>query len=79
MDEKPDFAVHGTRFAELMLSAAEDLFTEATNLREKTKVLADNIKAQVAEHKAALDDINKRVGALAKVMVEAHEKFLDGK
>ena len=79
MNDKPDFMVHGIKFAEIMIQAAEDLLTEATNFREKTKVLTDSIKQQVTEHKAALDDINSRVHALGKVMVEAHEKFLDGK
>jgi hypothetical protein len=50
--EKPkqyDFTVAGDQIAATLIKAAEDQVTEAQLLLDRTKVLADGIKAQIKE------------------------------
>jgi hypothetical protein len=79
MADKPDFALIGEKMAEVLLKAADDALLEAENLAERTKILAEGIKAQLEEHSIRLADINKRVEALRQNVQSSHEKFIDGK
>ena len=74
-----DFAAVGEKMAEALLKAAEDQLLECENLTERTKILAEGIRAQLKEHSIRLADINKRVEGLRQSVMAAHEKFIDGK
>lgn len=79
--EKPkqyDFTVAGDQIAATLIKAAEDQVTEAQLLLDRTKVLADGIKAQIKEQADMLTDMNKRLHAFGNSMLEAHNKYLNG-
>jgi hypothetical protein len=71
-----DFAAIGDQIAATLLKAAEDQVTEANNLLDSVKVLAEGIAAQLEEHAKLLNDMNERMRAFGKEVVEAHHKYL---
>ena len=79
ISEKPDFAIQGERIADALTKAAEDLSLEAEHLMERTKILAEGIRAQLDEHSVRLADINRRVRALSESVLAAHDKFINDK
>lgn len=78
-DGKPDFAVQGERVTDALTKAAEELLLDAENLKERTKILVDSVKANLDDHTVRLADINRRVRALSEGVMAAHEKFINDK
>ena len=78
-EEQPEFAVIGHKIAEALVKAAEDQFTEAQNLLERTKFLAESIRMQVDEQAIKLADINRRVRGLGDSVLAAHDQFINRK
>jgi len=70
-----DFEHLGLRIAESLLLAAENQVTEAQNLFERTKVLAEGIRAQVKEHTELVTNLNGRLKTFGAQMLDAHRKF----
>lgn len=79
VNDRPEFAVQGDMIADALLKAAEDQLLEAENLLERTKILADSIKAQINDHSVRLADINRRVRALGESVLAAHDRFINDK
>jgi hypothetical protein len=75
---KHDFTAIGEQIVASLLKAAEDQVTEAQNLLESVKVLAEGIGAQLEEHARMLNDMDDRTRAFGRDVVEAHKKFLNG-
>jgi hypothetical protein len=73
-----DFAKMGEQIADLLVRAAEDRLTEAQNLVDSTKILADGIRAQVVAQTRLLDDMKIGLTTFGSTVVEAHKKFLNG-
>jgi len=73
-----DFEQLGGHLADVMITAAEDMMSEAQRLAEHTRILAADIRAQVDEHSKLLHDINTRLKATGEQMLEAHRKFNGG-
>jgi hypothetical protein len=73
-----DFAKMGEQIADLLVRAAEDRLTEAQNLVDSTKILADGIRAQVVAQTKLLDDMKIGLTTFGTTVVEAHKKFLNG-
>jgi len=71
-----DFTAIGDQIAATLLKAAEDQVTEANNLLDSVKVLAAGVAAQLEEHARLLNDMNERMRAFGKEVVEAHHKYL---
>jgi ATP-dependent protease ClpP protease subunit len=71
-----DFTAIGDQIAATLLKAAEDQVTEANNLLDSVKVLAEGVAAQLEEHAKLLNDMNERMRAFGKEVVEAHYKYL---
>ena len=78
--EKPryDFAVVGEKIAAALMQAAEDQVTEASNLLESTKVLAEGIRAQVEAQSKLLQEMNGRLHDFGQSVLEAHSKYING-
>lgn len=76
---KPEFAVQGERIADAIMQAAEQLLLDAENLKERSKILVEGIRANLDDHSLRLADINRRVRALSEGVMTAHEKFIEGK
>jgi len=75
-----DFEHLGLKIAESLVLAAENQVTEAQNLFERTRAIADGIRAQVAELTLELAGMNGRLKTFGQQMLEAHHKFNgDGK
>jgi len=74
---KHDFTAIGEQIAATLLKAAEDQVVEAQNLLDSVKVLAEGIAAQLEDHARMLNDINERMRAFGKDVVEAHNKYLN--
>jgi cytochrome c556 len=79
MNDKPEFAVQGERVADALMKAADEILLDAENLKERTKILVDSIKANLDDHTIKLADVNRRVRALSESVIAAHEKFINGK
>jgi multidrug efflux pump subunit AcrA (membrane-fusion protein) len=75
---KHDFTAIGEQIVASLVKAAEDQVTEAQNLLESVKVLAEGIGAQLEEHARMLNDMDDRTRAFGRDVVEAHKKFLNG-
>ncbi len=75
---KHDFTAIGEQIAATLLKAAEDQVVEAQNLLDSVKVLAEGIGAQLEDHARMLNDMNERMRAFGKDVVEAHHKYLNG-
>jgi hypothetical protein len=75
---KHDFTAIGEQIAATLLKAAEDQVVEAQNLLDSVKVLAEGIAAQLEDHARMLNDMNERMRAFGKDVVEAHHKYLNG-
>jgi len=73
---KHDFTAIGEQIAATLLKAAEDQVVEAQNLLDSVKVLAEGIGAQLEDHARMLNDMNERMRAFGKDVVEAHHKYL---
>jgi hypothetical protein len=80
LPDKPryDFAIVGEKIAAALMQAAEDQVTEAANLLESTKVLADGIRAQVEVQSKLLQDMNGRLRDFGESVLEAHSKYING-
>lgn len=78
---KPEyhFVTMGEKIAEILTKTAEDQLLEVETLVQRTKILADSIKAQLDEHSIRLADINRRVQALGESVYTAHDKFINDK
>jgi hypothetical protein len=81
-----DFEHLGTTLSDSLVQAAEDLSAEAQRisgtlladahrLANEARVLAADIRTQVAEQSRILADINSRLKATGEQMLEAHRKF----
>ena len=75
---KHDFTAIGEQIAATLLKAAEDQVVEAQNLLDSVKVLAEGIGAQLEDHARMLNDMNERMRAFGKDVVDAHNKYLNG-
>jgi hypothetical protein len=73
-----DFARLGEKIADVLLRTGDDLANEAANLQEKAKVLADGIRAMVAEHDKAIEDFKGRLKVFGGEVLDAHKKFING-
>lgn len=77
--EEFNFKLIGEKIADALMKAAEDQLLEVENLAERTKILAEGIRAQLDEHSVRLIDINRRVRALNDSVLTAHDKFINDK
>lgn len=77
--EEFNFKFIGEKIADALLKAAEDQLLETENLLERTKILAESIRAQLDEHSIRLIDINRRVRALNDSVLASHDKFINDK
>jgi hypothetical protein len=75
---KHDFTAIGEQIVASLLKAAEDQVTEASNLLESVKVLAEGIGAQLEEHAKLLNSMDERLNAFGLDVVNAHKKFING-
>lgn len=73
-----DFEHLGDKIAESLVLAAENQVTEANNLLEQTKALAESIRSQVKIQTDALENLNARLKLFGAQMLEAHRNFNGG-
>ena len=73
------FTTMGREIAAALLQAAEDQVTEATNLRERAKVVAESIEAQVTEQATLVAEMNARLRNFGQSILNAHHEFVNGK
>ena len=70
-----DFEHLGETLSDSLVQAAEELLAEAQRISEQTRLLAADIRMQVAEQGRLLADINIRLKASGEQMLEAARKF----
>ena len=75
---KTDFIDIGEELYSVLLQQAEDQITEANNLLASTKVLAEGIKAQIAEQKGLIEEFNGRMKKFGQTVLEAHKTYING-
>jgi hypothetical protein len=73
------FATMGKEIAAALTQAAADQVTEAQNLHERAKVVAESIEAQIAEQFKLVDDMNNRLRNFGQSILNAHHEFVNGK
>jgi hypothetical protein len=70
-----DFEHLGETLSDSLVQAAEELLAEAQGIAEQSRLLAADIRAQVAEQSRRLGDINTRLKGTGEQILEAHKKF----
>jgi hypothetical protein len=78
MKPKHDFTTIGEQIIASLRKAADDMVTEAENLKNSVEVLAHGIADQLEEHAKLLNSMDDRMRAFGADVVEAHKKLLNG-
>lgn len=70
-----DFEHLGETLSDSLVQAAEELLTEAQRISEQARLLAADIRMQVAEQSKQLSDINARLKGTGEQILQAHKMF----
>lgn len=61
-----------------LIRGAEDNVTEAQNLLDSVKVLAEEIQKHVDQHAKLLEDATARTKAYGERVLDAHREYING-
>jgi len=73
------FSTIGAEIAAAVTQAADNLVAEATSLQDRAKVIAEGINAQIQEQTKQNEDMSERLRVFSQSLLDAHEKFMNGK
>lgn len=70
-----DFERLGEQIAASIVQAAEEQLIQAQNMMEQAKAFAQDVNVRIAEKAKELADMNSRLNAFGRSILQAHHRF----